>query len=144
MAPIIFANSIFSKQPIKIYNYGRMSRDFTYIDDVIESLVRLLRKPARKNNKFDKYISDPSTSWCPFQILNIGNNNSVNLMDFIGALEKEIGIEAIKIFEPMQQGDVENTFANTIAIEKITGYKPNTSIELGVKKFISWFKEYNY
>lgn len=144
MAPMIFADAIFAKKPINIFNNGDMFRDFTFIDDVIESVFRLIYKSAQKNINFKNNISDsdPSSSWAPFKILNIGNNKSIKLMEFIRVIENEIGEEAIKIFKPMQPGDVKKTFADTSEVEKITSYKPSTSINIGVKIFIDWYKEF--
>ncbi len=140
MAPMIFTKAILSKKPIKIFNHGKMFRDFTFIDDVIDALLRLIDKPATPNLKFKKDYPDPSSSWCPYRIFNIGNSNSISIMDFISALEKEIGISALKQFEPMQKGDVEKTYANTDELEEYIGYKPNTSLENGLNKFVEWYK----
>ena len=142
MAPMLFANGIISKEKIRINNNGDMSRDFTFIDDVIEIIFRLLFKPATSFNNFDKNKPEASLSWAPHRIFNIGNSKSINLMDFIKALENELGVNSIKEFAPMPNGDVKDTFANTDAIESWVGFKPNTSIEYGVKKFINWYKSY--
>ena len=142
MAPMIFAKSILSNKPIKVFNYGKMSRDFTYIDDVIESISRIINKPAMPDKKFKKYNPNPSSSWAPYQIFNIGNSSSINLLDFISVLEKKIGKSAIKEFMPMQEGDVQNTAADTSKIESFTGFKPSTSIEEGIEKFINWYQEF--
>jgi len=139
MAPMIFTKSIFSKQKIKIFNNGEMFRDFTYIDDVVEIIFRLIKRPARKNKDFDKNNPDPATSWAPFRIFNIGNNNPISLMKFIKALEKEIGIEAKKEFLEMQPGDVKSTHSNNQLIREWTDYEPTTKLEDGIKKFISWY-----
>ena len=119
-----------------------MFRDFTFIDDVIESVFRLIYKSAKKNKKFKNSMSDPSTSWAPFKLLNIGNNNSIKLMEFIKVIENEIGDEAIKVYEPMQPGDVKKTYADTSEVEKLISYKPSTSINMGVKVFIEWYKNF--
>ena len=110
MAPMIFANQYYSKNPIKIFNFGQMSRSFTYIDDVIESIQKLIKKPAKFDKKFDKANPNPSTSWCPHRIFNIGNSKSIELEEFINLLEKEIGIKAIKHYEEMQAGDVKKLY----------------------------------
>ena len=104
MAPMIFANAIYSKKPIKIFNYGEMSRSFTFIDDIILSVQKLIEKPAYLDNKFDRKNPNSATSWCPHRIFNIGNNKSIDLEIFISTLEKEIGITAIKEYTDMQQG----------------------------------------
>ena len=142
MAPMIFTKSIFSKQKIKIFNNGDMFRDFTYIDDVVEIIFRLIKRPATKNQYFDKNNPDPATSWAPFRIFNIGNNKPILLMKFIEALEKEIGIEAEKEFLEMQPGDVQLTSANTNSVELFTGFKPNTDIQVGVRNFVNWYKDF--
>ena len=142
MAPMIFAESIFTKKPLKIFNYGKMERDFTYIDDVIEILINLISKPARENKTFSRDNPDPSSSWSPYKIFNIGNSNKVKLMDFIEILENEIGIKAIKEFEPMQLGDVKSTYAETSYIQNYTSLKPKTNIKKGIKEFIIWYKDF--
>ena len=142
MAPMIFADAIFAKKPIKIFNNGDMFRDFTFIDDVIESVFRLIYISAKQNKNFKNTMPDPSNSWAPFKLLNIGNNKSINLMEFIKLIENEIGDEAIKIFEPMQLGDVKKTYADTSEVEKITSFRPSTSINKGIKIFIDWYKNF--
>ena len=142
MAPMIFTKSIFSKQKIKIFNNGDMKRDFTYIDDVVEIIFRLTKRPATKNQYFDKNNPDPATSWAPFRIFNIGNNNPISLMQFIKALEKEIGIEAEKEFLEMQLGDVKSTHSKNELIREWTNYEPITELEDGIKRFISWYRSY--
>ena len=141
MAPMIFTKAILSNTPIDIYNNGEMSRDFTYIDDVIESIVRLINKPAKANINFDNFSPNPSSSWASHQILNIGNSNSINLMDFIKVLESQLGVKAKKNFKSMQPGDVKVTSADTTLIENLTGYKPNTPIAKGIEKFIKWYRD---
>jgi len=142
MAPMIFANSIYSKKPIEVFNYGNMSRSFTYIDDVIESIQRLIEKPAIIDKNFDKKNPNPSSSYCPFRIFNIGNNKSVNLEEFISLLEKEIGINAIKEYREMQDGDVKETCADNSILREWVGDLPETSLEFGIKEFVSWYKNF--
>ena len=142
MAPILFTKAIFEKKPINIFNNGNMYRDFTYISDVIEILIRLIDKPAQCNSSFKKDLPDPSSSWKPHQIFNVGKGSCINLMNFIFNLEEEIGIKAIRKYVEMQKGDVEKTFADTKSIEEYTGYKPNVSIEYGIKEFIKWYRYY--
>ncbi len=144
MAPMLFAKAIYENKPIKINNYGLMKRDFTHIDDITKCIIKLINKPAKAKKNFNFTNPDPSTSWCPHQIFNLGNNDSIKLMDFINILEKEIGKKALKEFLPMQPGDVEETFANTENIFKYTGFKPCTNIETGIKEFISWYKQYYF
>ena len=119
-----------------------MSRDFTFIDDVIEIISRLINKPAFSNSNFERNSPESSTSWSPYRIFNIGNNKSCKLMEFIEILEKELKTKAIKEYLPMQNGDVQDTFANTKAIENWIGYKPNTSLEKGIKLFVEWYKDF--
>ncbi len=142
MAPMIFAKAIFSEEPIKIFNRGKMIRDFTYIEDVTEAIYKLIHKPAKEDSKFNSNYPRPFSSWAPFRIFNIGNQESIPLMKFISILEEEIGIEAKKIYADMQKGDVKCTSASTDLLEKWTGYKPYTSIKEGVKGFVEWYRSY--
>ena len=142
MAPMIFTKAIFEKKPIEIFNNGNMMRDFTYIDDVINAIIRLIHKPAIIDEEFDKLNPNPSTSWAPYRIFNIGNQESIPLMNFIEILENEIGIKAIKNFKEFQKGDVQSTFASIKLLEKWTGFKPYTPINIGIRKFIDWYKTY--
>ena len=142
MAPMIFSNAILSKKPITIFNNGEMWRDFTYIDDVVEIIYRLIKKPAEKDSIFNKNSPNPSTSWAPYQLFNVGNSNKINLMNFINLLEKEFGVKAIKKFSNMQKGDVESTFSDSEAIKTWTGFQPKTPIDIGIKKFADWYKIY--
>ncbi len=142
MAPMIFTKAILENKPIKIFNQGDMWRDFTYIDDVVENLFRLISLPAKGNASINKELLDPSYSWAPYQIFNLGNSQPINLLSFIEILEKTIGKKAIKEFHDMQPGDVSRTEANNFAIEKYTGYKPKTNIEIGIKKFVKWYLSY--
>ncbi len=142
MAPIIFANSISKRIPIKIFNFGKMKRDFTYIDDIIESIFRCCKKPATINKKFDRNKPEPSTSYAPFRIFNLGNSKSVELMTFISYLEEAMGIKAIKEYLPMQPGDVEETAADTTSLEEWINFAPNTPLKEGIKEFTNWFNNY--
>ena len=143
MAPMIFADSIIKKKPIKIFNYGNMKRDFTYIDDIVEAIFRCCKKPATGNPNFNNSSPDPSTSNSPHRIFNLGNSNTIELLKFIEFLEEELGIEAIKEYLPMQQGDVEETAADTNAIKDWINFAPNTSLKTGIKNFANWFLEYS-
>ena len=131
-----------SNEPLKIFNYGEMERDFTYIDDVIEIIFRLLTKPALSNPNFRKESPDPSTSWAPHKLFNVGNSKPINILKFIEILEKEIGKKAKKIFEPIQDGDVEKTYADTKSIKLWTDWEPKTSVHKGVNEFVIWYKKY--
>ena len=142
MAIYKFTDSIVNDRPIKVFNHGEMIRDFTYIDDVIESIFRLIEKIPKKSKSLLRKNYNPSESWAPYRILNIGNSRPANLKDYIKEIENNLGKKADIIFEGMQPGDVEVTFANTKKIEQLINFKPKTSIEVGVKKFISWFLNY--
>jgi len=145
MAPMIFAESILQKKPIKIFNYGKMSRSFTFIDDVVETILKLIQKPAIPDEFFNSTKPNPSTSFCSNRIFNIGNEQPTDLEEFISLLEMGLGTKAIRKYLPMQQGDVQNTMSSNKAIKKWLGDIPNTSIEVGVKSFIKWYKDfYNY
>ena len=140
MAPMIFTKAILNNQPIKVFNNGEMSRDFTFIDDIVDGVIRCCFKPATVNNKFNSFKPDPATSFSPHRIFNIGNSKVVKLLDFIEILEREIGIKAIKEFSPMQKGDVVNTSADTNLINNWVDFSSKTSLQEGIKKFISWYK----
>ena len=142
MALFLFTKAIINKQPIEIFNNGEMLRDFTYIDDIIESLTRVILKRPTADNSFNKESPMPSNSWAPYRIFNIGNSNPTNLMDFISCIEKELEIKAIKTYYPMQPGDIKSTYADSLLLENWINFKPGTSIENGVKKFIDWYRSY--
>ena len=142
MAPMLFTNAIINNKPIKIFNYGNMSRSFTFIDDVTEILVRFLDKPAIKDNSFNTSNPNPSTSWSPHRIFNIGNNKSIEITKFINCIEKELGIRAIKEFTSIQKGDVINTLSDNRILEEWIGTCPKTPLNIGTKKFIDWYVEY--
>lgn len=134
-----FTKSILSGVPIDIYNQGEMKRDFTYIDDIIEGIVRIC-KIIPKSNPY--WTVTPASSSAPYQIYNIGHGNPVNLMDYIAMLEQVLGIKAIKNFMPMQAGDVYQTYADTTDLFTVTGYRPKVDLETGIKKFICWYRDY--
>tara|TARA_B100000161_G_scaffold69597_1_gene47683 strand:- start:9044 stop:10057 length:1014 start_codon:yes stop_codon:yes gene_type:complete len=142
MALFLFTKAIINKKPIEIFNNGEMLRDFTYIDDIIESLTRVILKRPTADNSFNKESPMPSNSWAPYRIFNIGNSNPTNLMDFISCIEKELEIKAIKTYYPMQPGDIKSTYADSLLLENWINFKPGTSIENGVKKFIDWYRSY--
>jgi len=142
MAPMIFTKSIFEGKPIRVFNNGDMMRDFTYVDDVVDSIIKLIEKPALANKNFNKNHPEPSTSWAPHRIFNIGNQEPIPLMDFIRTLEKEIGIKAKKTYEGFQEGDVKSTHACIESLQEWIGYKPYTSIDKGVRDFVEWYKIY--
>ena len=142
MAPMIFANAILNDKPLSIFNYGKMSRSFTFIDDAILILTKLINKPALPDKLFDPNKPKSSSSWCPYRILNIGSDSSIELMEFINALEQEFGLEAKKDFMPMQKGDVINTLADNKLINEWIGHSPKTFLRKGVKIFVDWYKDY--
>ncbi len=142
MALFLFTESIIKKNKIKVFNNGIMQRDFTYIDDIIESIYRIIFKPATSNTKWDGKNPDISTSMAPYRILNIGNSKPVLLNDYIIELEINLGLKAIKELLPMQQGDVPATHADISLLKKVTKYKPKIKIDEGVKNFVYWYKKY--
>ena len=142
MALFLFTKAILSNEPIKIFNDGKMIRDFTYIDDIIESLLRLLSKPAIPDFNFDTNLPDPSSSWAAHRIFNIGNSSPTPLMEYVKAIEDYLGIVAKKEYLPMQKGDVKATSADTSSLEEWIGFKPNTSIKKGVSQFLDWYKKF--
>ena len=142
MAPMLFTKAILEGKPIKIFNNGNMSRDFTYIDDVVKCIYKLIDKPAQGNLSFNYLKPDPSISWAPHQILNVGNSQTITLMEFISELENSIGLKAIKKLLPMQAGDVQTTYADNSLIKKITGFSPRTPIKKGISNFIKWYRSY--
>jgi len=142
MALFLFTQAILEGRPIKVFNNGHMERDFTYIDDIIEGVVRVTLHTASPNPDWDASRPDPGTSPAPYRIYNIGNNNSVSLLRFIEAIETALGKKAIKEFLPMQPGDVPATRANVDDLMADVGFAPNTSIEVGIAQFIQWYSEY--
>ena len=142
MAPMIFADAILNNQPLNIFNYGNMSRSFTYIDDVINIVLKLMKKPSIPDQLFNSDSPKASTSSCSHRIFNIGNGNSIKLIDFISCLEKELKKEAIKIFHPMQQGDVVNTLSDNKIIDEWIGAYSMTPVSKGVNLFLDWFTQY--
>lgn len=142
MALFLFTKAILNDEPIKVFNYGKMKRDFTYIDDIIEGVVRLLNNPPKPNPNWDKEKADPGTSSAPYKIYNIGNNKPVDLMEFIEVLEEKLGKKAKKEFLPMQDGDIPETYADVDDLMRDIGFKPNTSIKEGISRFVDWYREY--
>lgn len=142
MALFIFVKNILNDKPIDIYNNGRMKRDFTYIDDIAEGIVRVIDHPSKPNKSWKGDAPDPSSSVAPYRIYNIGNSKPVELMDFVGAIEKTLGKKAKKNFMPMQAGDVPNTWADVSSLSKDFDYMPNTPVDTGVKKFVEWYMDF--
>ena len=142
MAPMLFARAILAGEPIKVFNQGRMQRDFTYIDDIAEGVIRCLDKPATADPHFDPLHPDPATASVPHRLFNIGNSQPIELLRFIEVLEQALGREAIRDLQPMQPGDVPATAADTSALEAWVGFRPTTAIETGVERFAGWYRDY--
>jgi UDP-glucuronate 4-epimerase len=138
-----FTTAIISGDPIKLFNYGKHKRDFTYIDDIIEGIIRVIGQPATINENWDGDNPDSSSSSSPYKLYNIGNNNPLELMDYIQVLESELGKIAKKELLPIQPGDVPETFANIDDLTLDFNYKPRVKIEDGIKNFVEWYKKYN-
>ena len=143
MAPMLFAKAILAGEPIRVFNHGRMARDFTYIDDIVEGVIRVLDKLAAPNPDFDPLSPDPQSSHAPFRVFNIGNGNPTPLMDYIAALEEALGITAQKNMMPMQPGDVPATSADSTELRDWVEFAPNTDVRDGVKKFVDWYVAYH-
>jgi len=142
MAMWLFAEAIASGRPVRLFNHGRMRRDFTYIDDVVESVVRLVELPATPDLAWSGYDPDPATSTAPWRIYNIGNNQPVEILEVVRLLEEALGRKAERELLPMQPGDVPATFADVTELEAAVGFKPKTSIEEGIRRFVAWYRNY--
>ncbi|MGN6183930.1 MAG: NAD-dependent epimerase [Thermoanaerobaculia bacterium] len=142
MAIFKFTRGIIAGEPIPVYNHGKMIRDFTYVDDVVEGVVRTLDRPATPDASFDANHPDPSSSTAPYRVYNIGNNRPVPLLDFIKAIEASVGKEAKLELLPIQPGDVPSTMADVSELEAAVGFRPRTTVQEGVAKFVAWFQRY--
>ena len=142
MALFLFTKAMLSGQPIQVFNHGHMIRDFTFVNDIVESLIRLLNKPASPDGDFQLANPNPAASWAPHRVFNVGNSQPILLLEYIEALESSLGITATKEFLPMQPGDVQATASDTSALEAWIGYKPHTSVTEGVSKFVSWYRSF--
>ena len=142
MAYFSFTKAIMENTPIDVFNFGNMKRDFTYIDDIIEGVVRVMDKIPQPNPEWDKKNPDPGSSYAPYKLYNIGNHNPVELIKFIEILENNIGKKAQKNMLPMQQGDVPTTYADVDDLMQDVGFKPSTPLEKGLKKFVEWYRDY--
>ena len=143
MAMFIFAKAIVEGKPIRLFNHGNMRRDFTYVDDIVEAIVRLADRPPQGNSAWSGADPDPASSAAPWKIYNIGNNRPEELMHVVALLEKEFGRPAIKEMLPMQPGDVEATYADVSDLERDIGFRPSTSIEDGIASFAKWYREFH-
>jgi UDP-glucuronate 4-epimerase len=141
MAPMLFARAILAGEPIRVFNHGQMQRDFTYIDDIVEGVIRCLDKPAIPDPSFDPLHPNPATAAVPHRVFNIGNAQPTELLRFITVLEQALGREAIKDFQPMQPGDVVATAADTAALERWVGFRPHTPLEQGLAEFADWVRQ---
>jgi len=142
MALFKFTKAMLADESIPVFNYGKHRRDFTYIDDIVEGVIRVLDRPAPPNPDWDGANPDSGTSKAPWRVYNIGNNSPVELMDYIGALEEALGVEADKEMLPLQDGDVPDTYANVDDLVKEFGYKPDMSVKQGVTNFVKWYKDF--
>jgi UDP-glucuronate 4-epimerase len=142
MALFLFTKNIIEDKPIDVFNYGKHRRDFTYIDDIVEGVVRTMDHTAESNEDWDPANPDPGTSMAPYRLYNIGNQQPVELMDYIGAIEKTLGKKAEMNLLPLQAGDVPDTWADTESLANDVGYQPSTTIEVGVKNFVEWYLEF--
>jgi UDP-glucuronate 4-epimerase len=142
MALFLFTKAILEGRPIKVYNNGDMLRDFTYIDDIVEGIARVMEHAPEGNSKWDASHPDPASSLAPYRLYNIGNNNPVKLMEFIEAIEEALGRKAVRQFLPLQPGDVPATYADVSGLVKDFGYKPSTPLREGIRKFVSWYLDY--
>jgi UDP-glucuronate 4-epimerase len=142
MALFLFTKAILEARPIDVFNHGRMRRDFTYVDDIVEGVIRTLDRVAEPDAAFDPMQPNPGTGSAPYRVFNIGNHDPVELMEFIAAIEDALGTTAQKNFLPLQDGDVPATYADTAALNAWTGFAPATSVREGVGRFIAWYREY--
>ena len=145
MALFLFTKAIYDGQPIQVFNHGKMKRDFTYIDDIVEGVVRVMGRPPQPNPSWDADRPDPGTSYTAYKIYNIGNNQPVELTDFIAAIEAAVGKTARKEMREMQAGDVPATYADIDDLVRDVGFRPDTPLETGIRRFVEWFRDYyNY
>ena len=142
MALFLFTKATLEGRPIDVFNHGKMQRDFTYVDDIVEGVIRVLDHTAESDPEFNADQPDPGRSKAPFRVFNIGNHSPVQLMDYIGAIESALGMEAKKNFLPMQDGDVPATYADTSELNAWTGFQPGTPVKEGVARFVAWYREY--
>jgi len=142
MALFLFTKAILEGRAIDVFNNGKMQRDFTYVDDIVEGVLRVLDRPATANATYDPLVADPATSNVPYRVFNIGNNNPVPLLDFIACIEEALGRKAEKKLLPLQDGDVPATYANTDALRYWVGFVPATPIKDGIARFVAWYRDY--
>jgi UDP-glucuronate 4-epimerase len=142
MALFAFTKAILEGRPIQLFNHGKMRRDFTYVDDVVEGVVRIAERPAQPDSAWSGAQPDPATAQVPYRLYNIGNDSPVELMEFVGALEEKLGKTALKEYLPLQAGDVLATHADVRELSEATGFRPATSVRDGVARFVEWYQAY--
>jgi UDP-glucuronate 4-epimerase len=142
MALFKFTKAILADEPIQVFNFGNHRRDFTYVDDIVEGIVRVLDRPATPNPAWSGSRPDPGSSRAPWRLYNIGNNKPVQLMDYIAAIERALGKQAKRELLPLQAGDVPDTFADVDDLVEQFQYRPSTSVEDGIARFVAWYREY--
>jgi len=142
MSPFLFARAILNGEPVKLFNHGRHSRDFTYVDDIVEGVVRASDRVAQPDPQWRGEMPDPASSRAAYRIYNIGNSDPVELIDFISALEQSLGITAVREMLPIQPGDVPDTHADVTDLERDVGYRPATPVRVGVDRFVSWYRDF--
>ena len=142
MSPYLFADAISRNMPLKVYNYGKMRRDFTYIDDIVSGILQICNRPPRNNDSWDSMVADCATSSAPFVVYNIGNTHPVDLIDYIKAFEEAFGKEAEKEFLPLQPGDVLETFSDMSDMKRDFGFCPKVDVQEGVSRYVAWFRDY--
>jgi UDP-glucuronate 4-epimerase len=142
MALFVFTKSILEGKPIDVFNHGKMRRDFTYVEDIVEGISRLIPNVAKSNPDWDPYNPDPATSFAPYRLYNIGNTKPVELMYYIEVLEKKLGKKAVMNYVPMQDGEVTETYSDVEDLIRDVGFKPSTPVEVGIGKFVDWYKDY--
>ena len=142
MALFLFTKNILAGKPIQLFNNGNHTRDFTYVTDIVEGVIRASDQIATANPEWDPSKPDTASSFAPFRIFNIGNSSPVNLSEYIEVLEEALGKKAIREMLPLQPGDIPNTFADVSMLQQATGYKPSTSVRDGVRNFVAWYRDY--
>jgi UDP-glucuronate 4-epimerase len=142
MALFLFTKAILEGRPIDVFNHGQMRRDFTFVEDIVEGVIRVLDRPAAPNADFVSDQPDPGTSNAPYRVFNIGNHSPVQLLDYIGCIEKAVGRQAQKNLLPLQDGDVPATYADVDALNDWVGFTPATDIATGVARFVEWYRAY--
>lgn len=145
MSPLLFARAMFEERSFDVFNYGKMQRDFTYIDDIVEGVIRVLDRPATADEKYNAFLPNPATSNIPWRIFNIGNHDPAELLIYIKLMEQAVGKSAIMNLKPMQDGDVVATYADTNALKNWVGFEPTTPLNIGLERFVDWVRDYyNY